>query len=122
LHFLHVLRHGVGNVEVFLFGTRLTRITRQLRVRDVDRALEDVSRQVTDWSGGTRIGESLRAFNTTWARRVLSQGEGVCIVSDGWDRDEPNLLVAEMAHRQRTEFRLIWLNPLAGMRGYVPWT
>src|SRR5438046_1330931 len=98
LHFLHTLHRGVGHSEVFLFGTRLTRITRQLRVRDVDRALEDVSRHVADWSGGTRIGEALREFNTKWARRVLSQGALVVVISDGWDRGDPTLLSAEMAH------------------------
>jgi uncharacterized protein with von Willebrand factor type A (vWA) domain len=122
LHFLHTIRRGVGNAEVFLFGTRLTRITRQLRVRDVDQALAAIGAQVTDWSGGTRLGESLRTFNTAWARRVLSQGAIVCIISDGWDRGDPNMLAAEMAHLQRTSFRLIWLNPLLGITGYRPLT
>jgi uncharacterized protein with von Willebrand factor type A (vWA) domain len=122
LHFLHTLRRGVARAEVFVFGTRLTRITRQLRARDVDLALADVSRQVADWSGGTRIGEALRAFNTTWARRVLGQGAVVCIVSDGWDRGDPALLAAEIAHLQRSSFRLIWLNPLLGISGYQPLT
>src|SRR5207248_2426782 len=81
LHFLHTLRREVSHAEVFVFGTRLTRITRQLRGRDVDAALADVAREVVDWSGGTRIGEALRAFNTTWARRVLSQGAVVGIIS-----------------------------------------
>ena len=122
LHFLHTLRHGVDRAEVFVFGTRLTRITHQLRARDVDQALAEVSRQVADWSGGTRIGESLRAFNTTWARRVLGQGAVVCIVSDGWDCGDPALLTAELAHLQRSSFRLIWLNPLLGISGYQPLT
>jgi uncharacterized protein with von Willebrand factor type A (vWA) domain len=122
LHFLHTVERKVGHAEVFLFGTRLTRITHQLRVRDPDRALASVSKGVADWSGGTRIGASLRAFNTVWARRVLGQGAIVCVVSDGWDRGEPALLAAEMAHLQRTAFRLIWLNPLLGLRGYQPLT
>jgi uncharacterized protein with von Willebrand factor type A (vWA) domain len=122
LHFMHVLRREVGHAEVFLFGTRLTRITRQLRVRDVDQALAEVGRQVVDWSGGTRIGEAFRVFNTTWARRVLGQGALVCIISDGWDRGDPGLLADEMAHLQRTAFRLIWLNPLLGLQGYQPLT
>jgi uncharacterized protein with von Willebrand factor type A (vWA) domain len=122
LHFLHTLRRGVGHAEVFVFGTRLTRITRQLKHRDVDRALEEVSRHVGDWSGGTRLGDALRAFNTHWARRVLGQGAVVCIISDGWDRGDPGLLAAEMAHLQRMAFRLIWLNPLLGVEGYRPIT
>jgi uncharacterized protein with von Willebrand factor type A (vWA) domain len=122
LHFLHTLRREVGHAEVFLFGTRLTRITRHLRVRQVDQALADVSRQVVDWSGGTRTGEALRVFNTTWARRVLGQGAIVCIISDGWDRGDPALLAREMAYLQRTAFRLVWLNPLLGLAGYQPST
>ena len=122
LHFLHTLRRGVGHAEVFVFGTRLTRITHQLRLRDVDRALDEVGRQVNDWSGGTRLGDALRVFNTQWARRVLGQGAVVCIISDGWDRGDPTQLAAEMAHLQRTSFRLIWLNPLLGIQGYQPVT
>jgi uncharacterized protein with von Willebrand factor type A (vWA) domain len=122
LYFLHTLHRGVSHSEVFLFGTRLTRITRQLKARDVDRALSEVGKRVTDWSGGTRLGEALRTFNTRWARRVLGHGAVVCIISDGWDRGDPALLAAEMAHLQRVSFRLIWLNPLLGVRGYRPLT
>jgi len=122
LHFLHILRREVGHAEVFVFGTRLTRITRQLKLRDVDVALAEVSSHVQDWSGGTRTGETLRAFNTRWGRRVLGQGAVVCIISDGWDRGDPELLAAEIAHLQRMSFRLIWLNPLLGVSGYKPLT
>jgi uncharacterized protein with von Willebrand factor type A (vWA) domain len=122
LHFLHILRREVGHAEVFLFGTRLTRITRQLKVRDVDTALADVSSHVSDWSGGTRTGEALRTFNTRWARRVLGRGAVVCIISDGWDRGDPSLLANEIAHLQRMSFRLVWLNPLLGLPGYRPLT
>jgi uncharacterized protein with von Willebrand factor type A (vWA) domain len=122
LHFLHILRREVGHAEVFLFGTRLTRITRQLKVRDVDAALAEVSSHVQDWSGGTRTGEALRTFNTHWARRVLGRGAVVCIISDGWDRGDPSLLAAEIAHLQKMSFRLVWLNPLLGMPGYKPLT
>jgi uncharacterized protein with von Willebrand factor type A (vWA) domain len=122
LHFLHILRREVGHAEVFVFGTRLTRITRQLKLRDVDAALAEVSSHVQDWSGGTRTGETLRAFNTKWGRRVLGQGAVVCIISDGWDRGDPDLLAAEIAHLQRMSFRLIWLNPLLGVSGYKPLT
>ena len=122
LYFMHTLRREIGHAEVFLFGTRLTRVTRQLKIRDVDHALSDVSGRVVDWSGGTRIGESLRTFSTRWARRVMGQGAIVCIISDGWDRGDPRLLAGEMAHLQRMSFRLIWLNPLLGIRGYQPVT
>jgi uncharacterized protein with von Willebrand factor type A (vWA) domain len=122
LYFLHTLHRGIRRSEVFLFGTRLTRITRQLRARNVDDALAEVGKHVVDWSGGTRTGESLRAFNTKWARRVLGQGAIVCIISDGWDRGDPSVLASEMAHLQRISFRLIWLNPLLGVRGYQPIT
>jgi uncharacterized protein with von Willebrand factor type A (vWA) domain len=122
LHFLHFLRREVSHAEVFVFGTRLTRITRQLRARNVDQALAEVGQKVVDWSGGTRTGEALRTFNTTWARRVLGQGAVVCIISDGWDRGDPTMLAAELAHLQRMAFRLIWLNPLLGLSGYQPQT
>lgn len=122
LYFLHTLHRGVGRSEVFLFGTRLSRITRQLKVKDVDLALSEVSKQVTDWSGGTRLGDALRTFNTQWARRVLGHGAVVCIISDGWDRGDPAVLAAEMEHLQKMSFRLIWLNPLLGVKGYRPIT
>ena len=122
LHFLYTLSHGLDHVEVFVFGTRLTRITRALRARTVDAALAEVGHTVEDWAGGTRIGEAVRAFNTQWARRVLGQGAVVCLISDGWDRGDPALLAAEMAHLQRLAFRLFWLNPLLGLPGYQPLT
>jgi uncharacterized protein with von Willebrand factor type A (vWA) domain len=122
LHFLHTLSRGLHHAEIFVFATRLTRITRQLRARTVDTALSEVGHTVVDWSGGTRIGAALRTFNTTWARRVLGQGAIVCIISDGWDRGDPALLEAEMAYLQRMAFRLIWLNPLLGLPGYRPLT
>ncbi|HMA35926.1 MAG TPA: VWA domain-containing protein, partial [Chloroflexia bacterium] len=112
LHFLYILNRGLRHAEVFVFATRLTRITRALRARTVDLALAEVGHSVVDWSGGTRIGAALRAFNTGWARRVLGQGAVVCMISDGWDRGTPAQLAAELAHLQRTAFRLIWLNPL----------
>jgi uncharacterized protein with von Willebrand factor type A (vWA) domain len=119
---MHTIRKEAGKVEVFLSGTRLTRVTRQLRARDVDQALAEVGRKVVDWSGGTRIGEVLHDFNTQWARRVLGQGAIVCIISDGWDRGDPTLLATEMDRLQRTSFRLIWLNPLMGGQNYQPLT
>ncbi|HJS59180.1 MAG TPA: VWA domain-containing protein [Vicinamibacteria bacterium] len=107
-------------VEAFVFGTRLTRITRDLRGHDADRALGDVARRVPDWSGGTRIGEALREFNFRWGRRVLGCGAVVLLISDGWDRGEPALLLEEMGRLQRTCHRLIWLNPLLGAPDYEP--
>jgi uncharacterized protein with von Willebrand factor type A (vWA) domain len=88
----------------------------------VEEALREVSSAVVDWSGGTRIGESLKAFNYTWGRRVLGRGAVVLMISDGWDRGEPELLAREMARLQRTCFRLIWLNPLLGSPEYEPLT
>ncbi|PZR93636.1 MAG: hypothetical protein DLM67_13435 [Candidatus Nephthysia bennettiae] len=122
LYFLHTVRREVGNVEVFVFGTRLTRVTRQLRARDVDQALAEVSRMVVDWSGGTRLGEALHAFNTQWARRGLGQGAIVGIISDGWDRGDPAQLAKELERLRRMSHRLIWLNPLLGSEGYEPVT
>lgn len=122
LQFLHTVENGLNRVEVFVFGTRLTRVTRQLRVRDIDAALTRVSKEVQDWAGGTRIGESLLTFNTQWARRVLGRGAIVLIISDGWDRGDVDLLTHEMARLQRYAFRLIWLNPLLGSPTYQPLT
>jgi uncharacterized protein with von Willebrand factor type A (vWA) domain len=122
LHFAHTISNGLENVETFVFGTRLTRITRQLRRRDVDEAVRDVSQSVQDWSGGTRIGEALEMFNYRWARRVLGRGAVVIIISDGWDRGDPEQLRVEMDRLQRSCHRLIWLNPLLGSVDYRPVT
>jgi uncharacterized protein len=122
LQFMHTVEHGLDRVEVFVFGTRLTRVTRQLRMRHIDAALERVSKEVQDWAGGTRIGESLLTFNTRWARRVLGRGAIVLIISDGWDRGDVDLLRREIARLQRSSFRLIWLNPLLGSPTYQPLT
>jgi uncharacterized protein len=122
LQFVHTVRHAVGNVEAFVFGTRLTRITRQLRHRAIHEACADVAANVADWAGGTRIGECLRDFNRRFARRVLSRGAIVVIVSDGWDRGDVEMLSAEMQRLQRSAYRLIWLNPLLGSAGYRPQT
>lgn len=121
LLFIHALSQGLrGRVEAFLFGTRLTRVTRELTGRDPDEALAGVAQRVPDWSGGTRIGETLREFNFRWGRRVLGRGAAVLVVSDGWDRGEPELLAAEMARLQRSAHRVLWLNPLLGSPGYEP--
>ena len=123
LHFIYSLTGGLDQrVEAFLFGTRLTYVSRHMRDRNVERALSDVSRSVSDWSGGTRIGESLEDFNFNWARRVLGSGAVVLLISDGWDRGEPGLLEREMARLARSCYRLIWLNPLLGSPAYEPLT
>lgn len=122
LRFVHALGRGIDDTEVFVFGTRLTRITRELRKRDVDQALADAVKSVDDWSGGTRIGEAIKVFNYRWSRRVLRSGATVVIISDGWDRGDPVLLSREIARLQRSCRRLIWLNPLLGSPGYQPLT
>lgn len=122
LQFVHTLESGLDNVEVFVFSTRLTRITRELRKRDVDQAITDVVNAVDDWSGGTRIGEAIRDFNYRWSRRVLRSNATVVLISDGWDRGDPYLLGEEIARLQRSCRRLVWLNPLLGASGYQPLT
>lgn len=122
LHFIHTISNGLMNVEAFVFGTRLTRITRQLKRRDVDDAVRDVSKTVQDWSGGTRIGDAIHYFNHKWARRVLGRGAVVLVISDGWDRGEAGVLQTEMDRLQHSCHRLIWLNPLLGSPDYRPLT
>jgi len=122
LHFVHTLAIGFGRVETFLFSTRLTRVTRQLERRGADEVIPGLQRHVPDWSGGTRIGDALRHFNITWARRVLERGPVVLLISDGWDRGDPKGLGTEMARLHRSSYRLIWLNPLLGSPRYQPLT
>jgi uncharacterized protein with von Willebrand factor type A (vWA) domain len=121
-HFVHGLAHSATRVEVFLFATRLTRVTQHLKTRRGGRALTRLAREVQDWGGGTRIGEALRTFNTHWARRIIRNGPVVLIVSDGWDRGNPTLLSQELARVRRCCRRLIWLNPLLGSAQYEPLT
>lgn len=122
LHFIHSLAGAPARVDVFLFATRLTRITREIARRGPDETLLQVPRRVPDWGGGTRIGEALRTFNIRWARRVLTHGPVVLLISDGWDRGDPDVLGPEMARLQRSCHRLIWLNPLLGSAEYQPLT
>lgn len=122
LHFIHSVTRGLDQVEAFLFATRLTRVTREMARRGVDEAVPKISRQLPDWAGGTRIGEALRTFNVRWARRVLEHGPVVLLISDGWDRGDPDLLQSEMSRLQRSCHRLIWLNPLLGAPEYQPLT
>lgn len=114
------LSHSLKNVESFVFGTRLTRITPHLKLRNVDRAVDEAAREVVDWSGGTRIGASLGVFNRRWSRRVLRRGAVVVVVSDGWERGDAELLEREMRYLKHRSHRLIWLNPLVGRAGYEP--
>jgi uncharacterized protein with von Willebrand factor type A (vWA) domain len=109
-----------GRVEVFTLGTRLTRVTRDLAVRDPDAALRAAAGSVDDWSGGTRIGASLRQFNDQWGVRGLARGAVVVICSDGWDRGDPDLVAAEMARLARVAWKVIWVNPLKASPGYAP--
>jgi len=120
LYFIHAARGRLGRLEAFVFATHLTRITRQVRHRDPRVSLSQISAAVTDWSGGTRIGESLEAFNRDWSRRVARGGPIALIVSDGWDRGDPALLRAQMRIFNRNVHRVIWLNPLAGRPGFAP--
>jgi uncharacterized protein len=120
LHFLHAVTNDRDRVHVFLFGTRLTNITRQLRNRDPEVAFQTVSHTVPDWSGGTRIGEALATFNRRWARRVLGQGAVVLLITDGLDRDGAAHLADNMDRLHRSCRRLIWLNPLLRWSGFEP--
>ena len=123
LYFVVVLARSLDQpIETFLFSTQLTRISRQLRSRDIERVLREISRKVPDWSGGTRIGQALKTFNYEWARRVLRRRAVVLLISDGWDRGDIGLLRREMARLQRSCYRLIWLNPLLGSAKYEPLT
>jgi uncharacterized protein with von Willebrand factor type A (vWA) domain len=120
LQFLHAVTSDRDRVHSFLFGTRLTNITRQLRTRDVDLALGRVGQAVQDWSGGTRIGACLHEFNRVWSRRVLGQGAVVLLITDGLDRDAGDGLGAEMDRLHRSCRRLVWLNPLLRWDGFSP--
>ncbi len=120
LHFLHAVANERERVSVFLFGTRLTNITRQLRHRDAEVAFQMVAHIVPDWSGGTRIGESLARFNRAWSRRVLGQGAVVLLMTDGLDREGARGLAENMDRLHRSSRRLIWLNPLLRWDGFEP--
>jgi uncharacterized protein with von Willebrand factor type A (vWA) domain len=120
LHFMHAITNDRDRVHTFLFGTRLTNVTRYLRYKDVDAALEKVGEAVVDWSGGTRIGHSVHEFNQNWSRRVLTQGAVTVLISDGLDRDEGTGLAKEMERLHKSCRRLIWLNPLLRYEGFEP--
>ena len=118
MHFLHALTENRRRVHTFVFGTRLTNLTRQLRHRDPDEALANCSIAVKDWSGGTRIGDALHEFNRLWSRRVLGQGAVVLLISDGLERDDITGLSEEMERLKKSCRRLIWLNPLLRFDGF----
>jgi len=117
----HRMSHAVpGRVEVFTIGTRLTRVTTALRLRDPDEALEAAGQSVPDWSGGTRLGESIRAFTVRWGQRGMARGSVVVIASDGWERGDPRLLGEQVARLQRLAHTVVWMNPHRGKVGYQP--
>ncbi|MEX2519022.1 MAG: VWA domain-containing protein [Paracoccaceae bacterium] len=124
LHFLHAASNAKGAgwsaVHAFTFGTRLTNITRHLKLRDVDSALKRAGREAEDWEGGTKIGACLHRFNRDWSRRVLGQGAVVILITDGLDRDDPGSLGKEMERLRLSCKKLIWLNPLLRWDGFAP--
>lgn len=120
LRFVQAAVAGRQRVEAFAMGTRLTRVTKELSSRDPDRALHLASDRVSDWSGGTRLGECLRRFNDEWGVRGMARGAIVIVLSDGWDRGEPQLLADQMCRLQRITHDLIWVNPLKVTPGYAP--
>lgn len=120
LRFVHASVVARRRVEAFAFGTRLTRITRELNTRDPDRALASAAESVVDFSGGTRIGETLHTFNDEWGVRGMARGAIVVILSDGWDRGEPEELSEQMLRLSRVTHKLVWVNPLKATDGYAP--
>jgi uncharacterized protein with von Willebrand factor type A (vWA) domain len=120
VRFLHAAVVGRGRVEAFAVGTRLTRITRELSSRDPDAAIAAAARRVTDWSGGTRLGEGLRQFNDEWGIRGMARGAVVVILSDGWDRGDPELLGEQMERLHRVAHQVVWVNPLKSSPNFAP--
>ena len=120
LRFLHAAVAGRQRVEAFALGTRLTRLTRELSTHDPDAALLRAADAVPDWSGGTRLGEGLRAFNDTWGVRGMARGAVVVVLSDGWDRGDPAVLGEQVARLGRVAHRIVWANPLKATPGYEP--
>lgn len=120
LRFMHAAVAGRRRVETFAMGTRLTRLTRELSSRDPDQALTSAGAAVSDWSGGTRLGDSLRAYNDDWGMRGMSRGAVVVILSDGWERGDPAVIADQMARLSRVAYRVVWVNPLKASPGYAP--
>jgi uncharacterized protein with von Willebrand factor type A (vWA) domain len=120
MQFAYAAMAAGRRVEVFVFGTRLTRVTRTLRTKDPDRALHEIGRLVQDWEGGTRIGESLKTLLDGWSQRTALRGAVVVLCSDGLERGDPSLLRAQMARLRRLSHRVVWVNPLKGSPRYEP--
>jgi uncharacterized protein len=120
LLFLHAAVGSGRRVEVFAFGTRLTHLTADLATRDPEKALAAAADRVVDWAAGTRIGDSLKAYNDVWGRRALTRGAVVVVVSDGWDRGDPALVGREMGRLSRAAYAVVWVNPLKGHPAYQP--
>jgi uncharacterized protein with von Willebrand factor type A (vWA) domain len=120
VRFVHAAVAGRQKVEAFTLGTRLTRLTRELSTHDPDDALARAAAAVPDWSGGTRLGEGLRAFNDTWGVRGMARGAVVVVLSDGWDRGDPAVLGEQVARLSRVAHRVVWANPLKASPGYQP--
>jgi uncharacterized protein len=120
MQFGYAAKRAGQRVEVFCFGTRLTRVTRALATRDPDRALDDIAELVPDWSGGTRIGDSLKDLLDAWAPHAAIRGSITVLCSDGLERGDPELLARQMARLGRLAHRVVWVNPLKGGSGYQP--
>ena len=120
IRYAHAAVSARSRVEAFALGTRLTRLTRELDTHDPDQALQRAADSVEDWSGGTRLGEGLRQFNDDWGARGMARGAVIVILSDGWDRGEPERLASEMARLSRVAHRIVWVNPLKASDGYAP--
>jgi uncharacterized protein with von Willebrand factor type A (vWA) domain len=118
LRLAHRLTHGIGAVETFTIGTRVTHVTRAMRVRDPERALVAAGETVPDWSGGTRLGETLRFFLDRWGQRGMARGAVVVVFSDGWERGDASMLAEQMARLRRIAHRVVWVNPHRGKHGY----
>jgi len=120
VRFVHAAVISRTRVEAFALGTRLTRVTRELSSRDPDAAVHAAAGRVVDWAGGTRLGEGLRAFNDEWGVRGMARGAVVVILSDGWDRGDPDALAEQMARLARVAYKIVWVNPLKASPGYAP--
>ena len=120
VRFVHAAVAGRQKVEAFTLGTRLTRVTRELNSRDPDKAMQQAAGRVADWSGGTRLGEGFRQFNDEWGVRGMARGAIIVVLSDGWDRGEPEVLAAQMERLHRVAYKVVWVNPLKVTPGYAP--
>jgi hypothetical protein len=120
LSFLSCAAGGARRAEAFVFATRLTRVTRALEARDPDRAIQNAAAAAPDWSSGTRIGDALKLFNDRHGRRGMARGAVIVILSDGWERGDPEVVAREMERLSRLAYRIVWVNPRAGAEGFLP--